>query len=341
MVGKVKLPIMVVKSSADADLPDKLFIDSDGNGKFEASESISLDAQRREQKTRSGTVEMVIARKPGLKLKIDGKEFSTDLQFAKRGATASMVQLVFGNYLHAETEIAGKQRVIAIVDSDFSGKYGDQGDMWALTSPAARPTSAYAMHAIGEGHFEAGTLTKISVDGHQVKLASTKSDGPPAADLAAQRHRAEKIWSDRFDVEREGFIKARGLDTSRPLAKATIEWKQLTFDEGLALSKKTGKPLFVDIMAFWCVWCYRLDYYTYPDKEVADLMNKSFIPVKIIQEQDRAGDYSKVQKKIGARGIPAMGVFDGEGKMLHKISGWKKPEDFVKELQKALEAKGG
>ena len=103
------------------------------------------------------------------------------------------------------------------------------------------------------------------------------------------------------------------------------------------MSKQSGKPLFVDVMAFWCVWCYRMDYYTYPDREVADLLNNSFIPVKIIQEQDPAGDYSRVMdQKLKTKGIPAMGIFGGDGKLRHQIGGWEKPEDFVQDLKKGL-----
>jgi thiol:disulfide interchange protein len=147
---------------------------------------------------------------------------------------------------------------------------------------------------------------------------------------------------ERFDQEREGFVAQRGLDTSRPLAKQPIDWKYVTFDEALELGRKTGKPVFIDVMAFWCVWCYRMDYYTYPDAEVAALLGGDFVPVKIIQEQDRAGDYDRLMKeKLEARGIPAMGVFRADGSVVHKIGGWKKPEEFIAELKAAKAAFAG
>jgi hypothetical protein len=81
-------------------------------------------------------------------------------------------------------------------------------------------------------------------------------------------------------------------------------------------------------MAFWCVWCYRMDYYTYPDQEVADLLDTKFVPCKIIQEQAAPGEYDKMMKeRLKAKGIPAMGVFDANGNLVHQIGGWKKPED--------------
>ena len=82
-----------------------------------------------------------------------------------------------------------------------------------------------------------------------------------------------------------------------------------------------------------------MDFYTYVDAEVADFMNEKLIPVKIVQEQDSAGDYATLMKDLGARGIPAMGVWSVGGKdLLKSIGGWSKPEEFLAQLQEALEA---
>jgi thiol:disulfide interchange protein len=102
----------------------------------------------------------------------------------------------------------------------------------------------------------------------------------------------------------------------------------VSFDDAIALGKKANKPVFIDVMAFWCVWCYRMDYYTYVDQEVAFVLSTQYVPCKIVQELDLAGDYDRMMKeKLEAKGIPAMGIFDGEGKLLLKMSGWKAPED--------------
>ena len=113
----------------------------------------------------------------------------------------------------------------------------------------------------------------------------------------------------------------------------------MTFEQAIELGKKANKPVFVDVLAFWCVWCYRMDYYTYVDAEVAKVLSEQFVPCKILQEQDRVGDYDRTMKLLQAKGIPAMGVFGADGsKPLTTIGGWKKPEDFLADLQKGLAA---
>ena len=164
-------------------------------------------------------------------------------------------------------------------------------------------------------------------------MSSVAADGPDPAVMAAQRARVEHLWMERFEPGRKEFFEARGLDAARPLATKPIAWHYLTYADAIALGAKEKKPVFIDVMAFWCVWCYRMDWCTYCDAEVAQVLSQDFIAVKIIQEQDLVGDYDLVMKeKLQARGIPAMGVFDTEGKVLHTIGGWKKPEDFLKEL---------
>jgi hypothetical protein len=235
----------------------------------------------------------------------------------------------------APVTLGGESFLLAIVDADFDGAIGGPRDLWTLAKEDARPRNSMGLPLVGEGIFLNGARWTIQCDGDRVSVHSAKADGPNPADEAAVRVRVEHEWAERFDAEREGFVAQRKLDTSRTLATKPIEWRYVTFEQGLAMAKAEQKLLFIDVMAFWCVWCYRMDYYTYPDAEVAEYLTANFIPVKIIQEQDRVGDYQKLMDTLKLRGIPAMGVFDGEGAVVHPISGWKAPTDFLAELRKA------
>lgn len=174
---------------------------------------------------------------------------------------------------------------------------------------------------------------------NKVSILAQAAKGPDPMVAEHQRERVEKMWEERFAPTADEFNKSKNIDTSRPKAQKPIDWHYVSFAEAKQLAAKANKPLFVDVMAFWCVWCYRMDFFTYCDQEVAQLLNDKFVPVKIIQEQAAEGDYDMLMKdKLKARGIPAMGIFDAEGNVLHTIGGWKKPEDFIADLQKGLEA---
>lgn len=336
-LNKKKLAVVIGKSKADAELPDVLWVDLDGNGKLDDVERKPLEVTKRQGRSTAGAAPEVLASKPvDLVFATGGAQLEARLVFMRQGEGKPIASLQFPAYLEGTFKIGDAERVVAVLDKDLDGKYGTAGDLWVLAKQGDRPATPYGMSGFGEHRFDGGKSYGIAVDGTTITITATDAAGPDPKDLAAQRHRAEKTWSDRFDKEREEFVKTRGIDTARPRAQQPIEWRYVTFEQGLAMAKAEQKPLFVDVMAFWCVWCYRMDYYTYVDQQVAELLGGKFVPVKILQEQDAGNDYQKLMEKLGARGIPAMGIFDADGNVVHTIGGWKKPEEFVADLQKGL-----
>lgn len=337
-LGKRKFAVLVGKAKADAEFPDALWCDANGDGKFEDGERLGLEVTKRTGRAAAnGNAPEILVGKPvDVNLQLGQASIAARANFMRQGEGKPSLTFSFPSYLEATVQVGGEDRVVAVQDKDFDGTYGSAGDLWTMAKPGDRPASAYAMSGFGEGRFDAGKNTTIAVAGTKISVATKDAAGPDPKDLAAQRHRAEVIWSDRFDKEREDFVKAREMDVKRPKTTKPIEWRYVTFEQALAMAKTEKKPLFVDVMAFWCVWCYRMDYYTYCDQEVAALMSEKFIPVKILQEQDPAKDYDMLMKKMEARGIPAMGVFDAEGNVVHKIGGWMKPEKFLEELRQGL-----
>lgn len=325
--------VAVTVGASDGSKADRLLIDGNGDGAFAAEEVLSPVFGERGP--------MVSAGVPRHDFVIGGRTLPSRLSVFRRGADAAwnagVVQLW---YRTGEFRVGDQDLVLSLVDMDLDGDYGGEKDRWHVRTKGIieRPASAYVLEPFGAGTFLAGHRFCVAAPKDGVaRVTAAAADGPLPADLAADRTRVEHIWSERFDEEREEFVAARELDVTRKRATAAIDWRWVTFDEAKALSAAEGKPLFVDVLAYWCVWCYRMDYYTYVDAEVTARLNESFVPVKIIQEQDPAGDYDRIMKELEARGIPAMGIWAPDGKLVHKIGGWTKPEDFLAELQKGLD----
>jgi thiol-disulfide isomerase/thioredoxin len=320
--GKRDVAVLVGKSDAGKEQVDVLVIDSNSNGKFEDSERHAMTVEVRDQR---GT-EMAVS-KPVDGSLAGGAKFAAS--YMKGGGRAATAQLIFNRYLEGIIP-AGR---IAVVDKDFDGTFGSIGDAWAITPKDGRAATEYGLMNLDESVFIDGHRYRIGIAGEMMSVASEAADGPDPAVAAAQRARVEHMWMERFEPGRKEFFEQRGLDSSRPLATVPVKWHYVTYADALAMGAKENKPVFIDVMAFWCVWCYRMDWSTYCDAEVAKTLNEDFIAVKIIQEQDLVGDYDLVMKgKLEARGIPAMGIFDAQGNVLHTIGGWKKPEDFLTEL---------
>ncbi len=69
---------------------------------------------------------------------------------------------------------------------------------------------------------------------------------------------------------------------SRPEQGEKLKW--LSWNEGYPKAKETGKILLIDMYTDWCGWCKKMDRDTYSKKEVIDLINEHFIPVKFNPE---------------------------------------------------------
>ncbi|MCU0725457.1 MAG: thioredoxin domain-containing protein [Planctomycetes bacterium] len=324
---------LVLAKGPEAAARDVLLLDSDGNGSFGEGEQHSVELSAQGPMTQGVVTQ-------GLVLSSGGRSFGIVFVYAEGGERPLVGQSIALWYHEARIKAGEKEYDARFFDGDLDGRIGSDEDGWVLSetgAPRGRPANQFGVAALSGGIFLDGAIWRSEIGPEDsVKITARPADGPEPADLHAQRVRVEKLWFAIFDREREGFVKGRGLDTTRPLTEKPIDWKFVSFDEGLALAKKEGKPLFVDVLAFWCVWCYRMDYYTYPDREVAGLLDGKFIPVKIVEEQDPWGDTARVKEKLGARGIPAMGVWSPEGELLTKISGWNSPADFVKLLNEAL-----
>jgi hypothetical protein len=341
-LGGKRVTFVVGKSKAGAEQIDELFADLDGDGKLTAAEKVALNVAPLPARG-NGPSPGVRSEPAELTFKLGGGAMLARATFFRMSDNASL-NLVFPTYLEAKVKIGDAERVIAVIDKNLDGRFDSADDLWAIAGKA--PVSAYGMNALGERSFEDNQLIGIKLEKNNVvEVTVTPAKGPDPKDMAAHRERVEHIWFERFDKERSDFIKAQEVDTKRPRAKDPIHWNYVSFDEAIAMGKKANKPVFIDVMAFWCVWCYRMDYYTYPDQEVAEVLNTKYVPCKIIQEQAAPGEYDKMMKeKLNAKGIPAMGVFDADGNLVHQIGGWKKPEGdkgFLAELTKGLEAKAG
>lgn len=336
LAGKA-LHVVLAKSAADATEPDRMAIDRNGDGQFGEGEvdEVALEELRR----RDGSLGAHRILLRDVDFTPGDRTYRTYLLAQRPPGQAWSFRLITLWYLEGTVALGGKSYIVNLVDNDQDGAFDGPKDLWLVrtTEPVQRPMNTFAMSAPTEGRFLDNKRFAVkAVQGTDVTLAATDAAGPDPEDGAKARVRMEHLWAERFDKEREDFVKMRGLDTSRPRAESPIEWRYITFAEAKELAAQEGKVLFVDIMAFWCVWCYRMDYYTYVDAEVAKLLNEEFIAVKIIQEQDRAGDYDAVRAELKAGGIPAMGIWGPDGDLRRTISGWKKPEDFLTELREGL-----
>jgi thiol:disulfide interchange protein DsbD len=112
-----------------------------------------------------------------------------------------------------------------------------------------------------------------------------------------------------------------------------IKW-YFSLEEALGLAKKENKPIMVDFYSDHCGWCHKLDRTTYTNSKVIEL-SKKFISLKIDCDRNRL-----IPAKYQIRGLPTILFIDSKGSVIHSIVGYRKAEDFILEMEKALEKFG-
>jgi len=112
-----------------------------------------------------------------------------------------------------------------------------------------------------------------------------------------------------------------------------IRW-YFSLEEALGLAKKESKLIMADFYSDHCGWCKRLDSTTYTNPKVIEL-SKKFISLKIDCVKDRL-----TPAKYRIRGLPTILFIDSKGNIIHSVVGYRKAEDFILEMKKALEKFG-
>jgi thioredoxin-related protein len=120
--------------------------------------------------------------------------------------------------------------------------------------------------------------------------------------------------------------------------KEPITW--LTFEQGLAVSKKEKKMLVVDFYTTWCGWCKVMDKETYGNEEVAKFAKEKLVLVKVNAEsndktrfREKNYTYRELAMAFGVRGYPATAFIDANGDVLTLVEGYVPADKFLPILE--------
>jgi len=116
-----------------------------------------------------------------------------------------------------------------------------------------------------------------------------------------------------------------------------FEWQMLQTQKLIdeSISKANGKPTMIDFYADWCAQCKELDKYTYVDPKIIEL-SKKFNNIKV----DLTKGDKQIEGKYKILGLPVVAFIDKNGKEIEiiRVTGFLKPEEFTKIMEKALES---
>jgi uncharacterized protein len=84
----------------------------------------------------------------------------------------------------------------------------------------------------------------------------------------------------------------------RSAAHQPVDWHEWG-DEAFARARAENKPILLDIGAVWCHWCHVIDRESYENPEIAAIINRFYVPVKVDRDERPDVD-SRYQSAISA-----------------------------------------
>jgi thiol:disulfide interchange protein len=110
---------------------------------------------------------------------------------------------------------------------------------------------------------------------------------------------------------------------------------QDSYTAAVAKAKKEKKLVMVDVYATWCVPCKQLEKETFGNKDVGARLSNQVITVKL--DLEKILNDADLAKQFAKDTIPYVVFLDSDGKKLSEFVGFLPPDDFLKELDKAIQ----
>ncbi len=119
-------------------------------------------------------------------------------------------------------------------------------------------------------------------------------------------------------------------------SKDGIRFSGNTLEQVAAQSKQENKPVFLLAHASYCSACKKMKRSVFPEKEVGDLFNKSFINAQVDIESEEG---KMVVKEYEITGTPTLLFLTPDGKVTNKASGFHSKDELIA-LTKGLSFNG-
>ncbi len=116
------------------------------------------------------------------------------------------------------------------------------------------------------------------------------------------------------------------------ISNSQVKFEKMSWKDILQKSKKSNKPIFLDIYASWCEPCKSLEQNVYTDKVLGKFMNSNFINVKYDAEKQE----SSLVEQLSIQVYPTLIYFNEKGEEINRYEGYRDVYEFQLEAEQNL-----
>lgn len=104
----------------------------------------------------------------------------------------------------------------------------------------------------------------------------------------------------------------------------------LSLEEAKALSRKTNKPILVEMSADWCGYCYKFHKEVLSDPRVFEKINDRYVFSLVDFDEPSTSDFKHTYQLFQ---VPAMVIIDSEGMLIRRVKISYAPDLILRELE--------
>ena len=86
--------------------------------------------------------------------------------------------------------------------------------------------------------------------------------------------------------------------------------------EAVVDAKETGRRVLLDVGGEWCIWCKRLDQFFEENKDVAEVLHRNFVTVKVNYSKENTNE-AVLSRYPKVAGYPHLFVLENDGTLIH------------------------
>lgn len=156
------------------------------------------------------------------------------------------------------------------------------------------------------------------------------SEDAPAPSGAKGVGKAAEAPKPEPTTKPEPLVAKPGVQDDGSVVSA-VAWFHGSLDEAFALAKKDGKLVFVDVGAYWCPPCQKLDEEVFIEAAVGEALGKGYVAVHIDAEKGEGPD---VVREYRVQAFPTLLVLEAGGMEKGRVVDFLPAEDLLAALER-------